>query len=124
MRITCPNCTAHFDVPVEMLVKKGHSLQCASCGHSWYQTAEIETLDLADIMGKEYAKRTPVEMGGGAPMPPAQVAQQAAQRRQAQISGAQAMQAAAPSGAPALRQAPPGAAPGRAPPQAQSFYQN
>ena len=57
MRITCPNCTAHFEIPAESLGKKGRSLKCASCGHSWYQTAAVETLDIADIMGQEYAAR-------------------------------------------------------------------
>ena len=65
MRITCPNCTAHFEVPPEVLGKKGRSLKCASCSHSWYQTAQVETLDIADIMGQAYAERARVEMGAG-----------------------------------------------------------
>ncbi len=65
MRITCPNCTAHFEVPPEVLGKKGRSLKCASCSHSWYQTAQVETLDIADIMGQEYAERAGAEMGAG-----------------------------------------------------------
>ena len=57
MRITCPNCTASFEIPTELLGKKGRSLKCASCGHSWYQTPHVETIDLAEIMGQEYAAR-------------------------------------------------------------------
>src|ERR671938_671964 len=59
MRITCPNCTSHFELPTELLGRKGRALKCASCGHSWYQTAQVETLDLAAIMGGEYAAPTP-----------------------------------------------------------------
>jgi predicted Zn finger-like uncharacterized protein len=64
MRITCPNCTAHFEIPTELLGKKGRSLKCASCGHSWYQTAQVETLDIADIMGQDYAERAKAVMSG------------------------------------------------------------
>ncbi len=57
MRITCPNCTAHFEIPGELLGNKGRSHKCASCGHSRYQTTAVETLDIADIMRQEYAAR-------------------------------------------------------------------
>ena len=55
MRITCPSCTSHFEIPTELLGKKGRALKCASCGHAWYQSAQIEDLDLAAIMGEDYA---------------------------------------------------------------------
>ena len=84
MRITCPNCTAHFEIPSELLGRKGRSLKCASCGHSWYQTPQVETIDLAEIMGEEYAARARADMGAPGPRspgaPPAQQARQAPPR--------------------------------------------
>src|SRR5437016_2894378 len=79
MRITCPNCTASFEIPTELLGKKGRSLKCASCGHSWYQTPHVETIDLAEIMGQEYAAKAKAAMGPGASPAPAQPRQPAAQ---------------------------------------------
>jgi predicted Zn finger-like uncharacterized protein len=72
MRITCPNCTASFEIPTELLGKKGRSLKCASCGHSWYQTPHVETIDLAEIMGQEYAARARAAMGPASSPAPAQ----------------------------------------------------
>ncbi len=75
MRITCPNCTAHFDIPNELLGKKGRALKCASCTHSWFQTAAVESMELAAIMGEEYAAQARASGGavqraaGGAPQP-------------------------------------------------------
>ncbi len=33
MRITCPNCSAIYDVPAEKMA--GRTLKCARCGHGW-----------------------------------------------------------------------------------------
>src|SRR6185312_15842229 len=57
MRITCPNCTSHFELPTELLGRKGRALKCASCGHAWYQTAQVGELDLAAVMGDDYAAK-------------------------------------------------------------------
>src|SRR5262245_11335009 len=94
MRITCPNCTASFEIPTELLGKKGRSLKCASCGHSWYQTPHVETIDLAEIMGQEYAAKAKAAMG---PPPGAAAAQPQAQ---AQPAAKAAAAAAAPGQAP------------------------
>ena len=63
MRITCPNCASHFKIPTELLGKKGRALKCASCGHSWYQSAQVDNLDLASIMGEEYAEKAQAAAG-------------------------------------------------------------
>ncbi|MBL8631361.1 MAG: zinc-ribbon domain-containing protein [Rhodospirillaceae bacterium] len=133
MRITCPNCTAHFEIPTELLGKKGRSLKCASCGHSWYQTAQVETLDIADIMGQEYAERAKAVMSGvvqqKAPLPQAGAAgaagAQAAQMAQG-ARGPMAPMAGAP--VPGSAQSVMGGAPGAgqvqaAPMAAQSWFQ-
>ena len=77
MRITCPSCASHFELPSELLGKKGRALKCATCQHAWYQAAQVESLDLASVMGKEYAQKAVA--AGGAPvraMAAAQGAQQ------------------------------------------------
>src|SRR6185436_883389 len=83
MRITCPNCTSHFELPTELLGRKGRALKCASCGHSWYQTAQVEQLDLAEIMGEKYVAQAKAAAAGGQRA----TAQAAAQQRAA--AGAQ-----------------------------------
>ena len=39
-------------------------MKCASCGHSWYQSAQVESMDLASIMGEEYAAKAQAAAGG------------------------------------------------------------
>ena len=63
MRITCPSCSSSFEIPVELLGKKGRELKYASCGHSWYQAAQVESLDLASIMGEDYAEKAKAAAG-------------------------------------------------------------
>ena len=63
MRITCPSCSSAFEIPANMLGKKGRALKCASCGHSWYQAAQVESLDLASIMGEAYAAKARAAAG-------------------------------------------------------------
>src|SRR5262245_38150678 len=57
MRITCPSCASHFELPSELLGKRGRALKCATCQHSWYQAAQVESLDLASVMGEGYAQQ-------------------------------------------------------------------
>lgn len=64
MRITCPNCTAGFEIPTELLGRKGRSLKCATCGHSWFQAAIVDEIDLADVLAESKAKETAKDMGG------------------------------------------------------------
>jgi len=60
MRITCPSCSSSFEIPAELLGRKGRALKCARCGHSWYQAAQVDSLDLASIMGEDYAAKAKV----------------------------------------------------------------
>jgi len=57
MRITCPSCSSSFEIPAELLGRKGRALKCARCRHSWYQAAQVDSLDLASIMGEDYAAK-------------------------------------------------------------------
>src|SRR5690242_13307321 len=106
MRITCPSCTSHFEIPTELLGKKGRALKCASCGHSWYQAAHVEDLDLAAIMGDDYAQQAANtganagvqirnEMTSASVALAQQQAQQAARRAASQQAAAQRTQEAA-----------------------------
>lgn len=74
MRITCPNCTAGFEIPTELLGRKGRSLKCATCGHSWFQAAVVDEIDLADVLAETKAAETASEMGGGGAKPASQPA--------------------------------------------------
>lgn len=65
MRITCPNCTAGFEIPTQLLGRKGRSLKCAKCGHSWFQAAVVDEIDLADVFA-ETKKDASKDMGGAA----------------------------------------------------------
>lgn len=37
MRLVCPNCEAKYEVPDDAIPDSGRDVQCASCGHAWYQ---------------------------------------------------------------------------------------
>ncbi len=92
MRITCPSCSSSFEIPAELLGKKGRALKCASCGHSWYQAAQVDSLDLASIMGNDYAAKAKAAAGS--------------KMRNERLPAGQAAPQRAPQGPPPL---PPGA---------------
>jgi resuscitation-promoting factor RpfA len=37
MRLVCPNCDAKYEVPEDAIPETGRDVQCANCGHAWYQ---------------------------------------------------------------------------------------
>lgn len=37
MRLTCPNCEAHYEVPDEVVPTTGRDVQCSNCGETWFQ---------------------------------------------------------------------------------------
>jgi resuscitation-promoting factor RpfA len=37
MRLVCPNCEAKYEVPEDAIPDIGRDVQCANCGHSWFQ---------------------------------------------------------------------------------------
>lgn len=37
MRITCPNCGAHYEVADDVIPANGRDVQCSSCGNTWFQ---------------------------------------------------------------------------------------
>ena len=37
MRLVCPNCEAKYEVPDDAIPDNGRDVQCANCGHAWFQ---------------------------------------------------------------------------------------
>lgn len=37
MKIACPECSAHFDVPVDLIGQGGRRVRCNNCGNIWMQ---------------------------------------------------------------------------------------
>lgn len=37
MRLVCPNCDAKYEVPDDAIPDTGRDVQCANCGHAWFQ---------------------------------------------------------------------------------------
>lgn len=95
MRITCPNCTAGFEIPTELLGRKGRIVKCATCGHSWFQAAVIDEIDLVDVLAESKAAETAKDMGGPQGKLPADSPPDVAQSAPESASITQAVAAAA-----------------------------
>lgn len=37
MRLVCPSCEAKYEVPDDAIPETGRDVQCANCGHAWFQ---------------------------------------------------------------------------------------
>ncbi|NVO56566.1 zinc-ribbon domain-containing protein [Rhodobacteraceae bacterium B1Z28] len=37
MRLTCPNCSAQYEVPDEVIPEDGRDVQCSNCDQTWFQ---------------------------------------------------------------------------------------
>ncbi len=51
MRLICPNCDAQYEIDGSVIPDTGRDVQCASCGHTWFQEPEggfAETQDERD----------------------------------------------------------------------------
>ncbi len=55
MRLTCPNCDAHYEVDASVIPDEGRDVQCSNCNTTWFQAgpdtekeATSETTDTAD----------------------------------------------------------------------------
>ncbi len=83
MRITCPNCSAQYEIDAALLPDDGREVQCSACGHVWFQEgpnahrsrtfgAEVPGAMRDDMDGETDAPRAPVPPRR-APARPAQV---------------------------------------------------
>ncbi|SHI97302.1 MJ0042 family finger-like domain-containing protein [Shimia gijangensis] len=48
MRLSCPNCGAQYEVPLEVIPTSGRDVQCSNCGHTWFQIHPDEDIELAE----------------------------------------------------------------------------
>jgi predicted Zn finger-like uncharacterized protein len=60
MRLVCPNCEAKYEVPEDAIPETGRDVQCANCGHAWYQmrsrAAVAEPVAAAPVVAPPTAK--------------------------------------------------------------------
>lgn len=59
MRLICPNCDAQYEVDASLIPESGRDVQCADCGHVWFQVPETAILpeeedeaDTAALLGR------------------------------------------------------------------------
>ncbi len=43
MRLTCPNCSAQYEVPDDVIPENGRDVQCSNCEQTWFQPKHPET---------------------------------------------------------------------------------
>ena len=56
MRLTCPNCTAQYEVPADVIPASGRDVQCSNCSHTWFQQPFDDTVSpSAPAMIDEFA---------------------------------------------------------------------
>ena len=41
MRLTCPNCSAQYEVPDEVIPDEGRDVQCSNCEETWFQAKSL-----------------------------------------------------------------------------------
>ena len=42
MRLTCPNCSAQYEVPDEVIPEDGREVQCSNCEKTWFQAKHAD----------------------------------------------------------------------------------
>ncbi|MBF9050886.1 thioredoxin [Roseobacter sp. HKCCD9010] len=45
MRLTCPNCSARYEVDDEMIPPEGRDVQCSNCSTTWFQPGARSAID-------------------------------------------------------------------------------
>ncbi|WP_417587733.1 zinc-ribbon domain-containing protein [Pararhodobacter oceanensis] len=75
MRLTCPNCSAQYEVDEKVIPQNGRDVQCSACGHTWYQypmevALQMRAAELDDDDDEDDEDRAegPVGGAGGAAM--------------------------------------------------------
>lgn len=70
MRLTCPNCTAQYQVPADAIPENGRDVQCSACDHTWFQSGEINQAEVAaPAMASPGANVHPADTETPAPEP-------------------------------------------------------
>jgi len=66
MRLTCPNCTAQYEVEDSVIPVAGRDVQCSACGHIWFQyPAEVALAMRAAELEEDEDDAPPVEAEQG-----------------------------------------------------------
>ena len=62
MRLICPNCSAQYEVPADVIPAEGRDVQCSNCQETWFQT-HPDTEQQSDIAQtlKEHFEQTEPE---------------------------------------------------------------
>lgn len=61
MRLICPNCSAQYEVPADVIPAEGRDVQCSNCQEIWFQThpdTEPQT-DVAQTLKEHFAQTEP-----------------------------------------------------------------
>ena len=73
MRLVGPNCEAKYEVPADAIQETGRDVQCANCGHAWYQmrprAAVAEAVAAAPLVAAPVAKAPEPEPPAPEPVP-------------------------------------------------------
>ncbi|WP_416914666.1 MAG: zinc-ribbon domain-containing protein [Roseicyclus sp.] len=72
MRLTCPNCSARYEVADSMIPPEGRDVQCSNCSTTWFQPGRrVEPPPVASGEGAKAATVQPRRPPGAAAPPPA-----------------------------------------------------
>ncbi|MFZ5964047.1 zinc-ribbon domain-containing protein [Thalassococcus sp. BH17M4-6] len=52
MRLICPNCSAQYEVPTDVIPDGGRDVQCSNCGHTWFQNHPDDDPVLAEELNQ------------------------------------------------------------------------
>ena len=61
MRLNCPNCSAQYEVPADVIPAEGRDVQCSNCQETWFQThPDTEPpKDVAQTLKEHFAQTEP-----------------------------------------------------------------
>lgn len=69
MRLVCPNCEAKYEVPEDAIPETGRDVQCANCGHAWYQMRSRAAASDVAAAAVAPVAATPPSVSEPAPVP-------------------------------------------------------
>jgi predicted Zn finger-like uncharacterized protein len=62
MRLTCPNCSARYEVDASMIPPEGRDVQCSNCGTTWFQAGSQDLeITVDDAIEPDIAANAPAE---------------------------------------------------------------